>query len=56
MYLNFKGCKGIETAEDLKGMSRKERATLLKEYQLVSNGYYISNRATKDYYENQKGE
>lgn len=54
MYINFKGSSGIETVENLKGMTRSERVNLLKEYLLVSNSYYMSQRASKNFYEEQK--
>lgn len=57
-YINYR-CpynKSIETIESLKGLSRQERQKLIKEYKLVSGNYYLSNRATKSYYQSQKGE
>ena len=53
IYINFRCENGIETIEALE--TRKEARELLKEYNLISSGYYISQRATKDYYNNLKG-
>lgn len=55
MYINFIGSYGIETIECLKGLNRKERFSLLKEYCLTGGNYYISMRATKAYYQNKQG-
>lgn len=49
-YINFKSSQGIETIECLDGLKRAERKRLLAEYRLVSDGYYFSSRATKQYY------
>lgn len=54
MYINFKGSSGIETVENLQGMTRLQRVNLLKEYMLVSPKYYMSSRASKAYYKDDK--
>lgn len=50
-YINFK-CQysgDIETIEALE-CKRKDAIVLLREYDLVGIGYYLSKRATKQYY------
>ena len=50
-YVNFK-CQysgDIETIEGLE-CKRKDAILILNEYKLVDSGYYISKRATKQYY------
>ena len=58
MYLNYHNKRvigsSIETVEDLKNMSRKDRQILLTEYNKVDTNFYISTRATKDFYLNNK--
>ena len=51
-YINYKGSCGIETIECIKGLSRIERITLLKEYMLSDSSglYYFSQRAVKSFY------
>ncbi len=54
-YINFK-CKysgDIETIEVLE-CKRNDAILLLHEYKLVDSGYYISKRATKQYYDDLK--
>lgn len=56
-YINHKINGFIETVEDMRGMSKADKMALIKEYSLVSNNYYTSSRATKDFYEtNKKGD
>ena len=50
MYINYKANDKIETIEDMKKLSRVERKALIKEYKMVDDNYYISQRATKDFY------
>lgn len=40
----------VETIEDMTKLSGAERKALIKEYRLVDANYYISQRATKDFY------
>ncbi len=58
MYINHHNPRfigsNVETVEDCKGMTRKEILALLKEYNLVSPFYYLSSRATKQYYNDKK--
>ena len=59
-YINYKNDDGtVETVEDfgliVKGnLDRRTRQNILKEYQLISNNYYASRRASKDYYQSLK--
>lgn len=59
-YINYKNDDGtVETVEDfgliIKGnLDRRTRQKILKEYQLISNNYYASRRASKDYYQSLK--
>lgn len=46
----------VDTVENLKGMSRKEIKILLDEYKQVDDNFYLSQRATKSYYEQNKKE
>ena len=56
-YINYSGGHGVETVEDMRGMSRAEKIALIKDYRLVSGNYYASSRATKDFYAtNKQGE
>lgn len=53
-YINYR-CQydgTIETIEELDNWS--ECKYLITEYKLVSSAYYVSKRATKDYYATQK--
>lgn len=50
MYINYKENGKIETIEDMTKLSKAERKALIKEYRLVDANYYISQRATKDFY------
>ena len=50
MYINHKANGKIETIEDMTKLSRIERKALIKEYKMVDNNYYTSQRATKDFY------
>ena len=50
MYINYKANGKIETIEDMSKLTRIERKALIKEYRLVDANYYISQRATKDFY------
>lgn len=50
MYINYKSNGKIETIEDMSKLTRVERKSLIKEYKLVDTNYYISQRATKDFY------
>lgn len=50
MYINYKANGKIETIEDMTKLSRIERKALIKEYKMVDTNYYISQRATKDFY------
>ena len=52
MYINYKANGKVETIEDMTKLSRVERRALIKEYRLVDANYYISQRATKDFYYN----
>ena len=58
MYINYynphSSGSSIETVENCEGMTRKEVLDLLKEYILVSPYYYVSSRATKQYYQDKK--
>ena len=59
-FINYKNDDGtIETVEDfgliIKGnLDRRTRQNILNEYQLISNNYYASQRASKDYYQSLK--
>ena len=60
MYINYYNKRVIgstvDTVENLKGMIRKEIKTILDEYKQVDDNFYLSRRATKSYYEqNKKG-
>ena len=50
MYINYKANGKVETIEDMTKLTRAERKALIKEYRLVDANYYISQRATKDFY------
>lgn len=50
MYINYKANGKVETIEDMTKLIRAERKALIKEYRLVDANYYISQRATKDFY------
>lgn len=50
MYINYKANGKIETIEDMTKLTRIERKNLIKEYRMVNDNYYISQRATKDFY------
>lgn len=50
MYINYKANGRVETIEDMTKLTRAERKALIKEYRLVDANYYISQRATKDFY------
>ena len=50
MYINYKANGKTETVEDMSKLTRIERKALIKEYKMVDNNYYISQRATKDFY------
>lgn len=53
MYINYK-CPftgSIETVECLKGLSKEDRKDLIANYKTVAPDYYVSRRATKEYYE-----
>ena len=52
MYINYKSDGKIETIEDMTKLSRVERKALIKEYKMANANYYISKRATKDFYFN----
>ena len=52
MYINYKSNGKVETIEDMTKLSRVERKALIKEYKMVDTNYYISQRATKDFYSN----
>ena len=52
MYINYRSSGKIETIEDMTKLSRVERKALIKEYKMVNANYYISQRATKDFYFN----
>lgn len=59
-YINYKNDDGtVETVKDfgliIKGnLDRRTRQKILNEYQLISNKYYASRRASKDYYQSLK--
>ena len=59
-YINYKNEDGtVETVEDfgliVKGnLDRRTRRKILNEYQMISNNYYASRRASKDYYQSLK--
>lgn len=59
-FINYRNDDGtIETVEDfglvIKGnLDRRTRQNILNEYQLISNNYYASQRASKDYYQSLK--
>ena len=55
MYINMKSNYGIETIDQADTL--KESRYLLKEYRLSDNynHYYLSSRATKEYYNTLKG-
>ena len=59
-YINYKNDDGtVETVEDfgliVKGnLDRRTRQNILNEYQMISNNYYASRRASKDYYQSLK--
>lgn len=44
----------VETVEDCKGMTRGEVIAMLDNYKMVSPFYYLSSRATKQYYQDKK--
>lgn len=50
MYINYKANGKVETIEDMSKLKRVERKALIKEYKMVDTNYYISQRATKDFY------
>lgn len=50
MYINYKANGKVETIEDMTKLTRAERKALIKEYRLIDTNYYISQRATKDFY------
>lgn len=50
MYINYKASGKIETIEDMTKLTKVERKALIKEYKMVDDNYYISQRATKDFY------
>ena len=50
MYINYKSNGKIETIEDMTKLSKIERKALIKEYKMVDANYYISQRATKNFY------
>lgn len=53
-YINYK-CRYDGTIETIEALDNKAQASeLLREYSLVSAGYYLSKRATKDFYESLK--
>lgn len=54
MYINYKRDGITETIEDLRGLTRREKMTLIREYRLVDVNYYLSSRATKQFYESIK--
>lgn len=58
MYINYHNRRvigsSVDTVENLKGMSRKDIKILLAEYKLVDDNFYLSQRATKSYYEQNK--
>ena len=58
MYINYHNKRVIgstvDTVENLKGMSRKEIKILLDEYKQVDDNFYLSQRATKSYYQENK--
>ena len=58
MYINYHNKRiigsDIDTVENLQGMTRKEIKILLDEYKQVSDNFYLSSRATKSYYEQNK--
>ena len=57
MYINYEYNGQIETIEKKPAnMSRWDFLQLLEEYQLSAQGYYLSNRATKAFYDANKGE
>lgn len=53
-YINHKLNGFIETVEDMRGMSKADKLALIKDYRLVSNNYYASQRASKDFYTTKK--
>ena len=52
-YINFKSELGIETVEDIRDLSYKQKKELLHNYRISdvtkSGTYYFSQRATKDF-------
>ena len=58
MYLNYHNrhviSSSIETVESLHHMTRKEKKDYIKEYNKADSNFYLSSRATKDYYLNNK--
>ena len=58
MYINYHNKRvigsSVDTVESLKGMTRKEIKILLDEYKKVYDNFYLSQRATKSYYEQNK--
>ena len=50
MYINYILNGKIETVKDMTKLTRIERKALIKEYKMVDANYYISQRATKDFY------
>ena len=52
MYINYKSNGKIETIEDTTKLTKVERKALIKEYKMIDANYYISRRATKDFYFN----
>ena len=52
MFINYKLNGKIETIEDMAKLSRIERKALIKEYKMIDANYYISQRATKNFYSN----
>ena len=58
MYINYHNKRVIgsciATVENLQGMTRKDIKILLAEYKQVDDNFYLSQRATKSYYEQNK--
>ena len=53
-YINFK-CHYDKSIETIEGpLSIKEAMALIKEYKTVNSGYYLSSRATKQFYSESK--
>jgi len=54
LYINYKNEDGtIETAEDMRGMSKADKKELINNYNML-DGYYASTRASKEFYTDKK--